>query len=69
MNNVMFVSSTDQEPLPAEYPPFMGPDCVSSSAGSGAWGTVADIEIRIFDCFLTPVRETTWGGIKAIYNR
>jgi hypothetical protein len=67
-NDVTFIGSTDLGPKPGEYPAFMASDCGPWMAGTGAWGNVANIEIRIYDGALTPVKEATWGEIKAMYN-
>jgi hypothetical protein len=66
--DVSFTGSTDVCPKPDEYPAFMGSDCGPWMAGTGAWGDMAGIEIRIYDCTQTPVKDVTWGEIKAMYN-
>lgn len=68
INWVAYVGSTDEEPLPDDYPPFMASDCGPSTTGYGAWATASWIEIRIYACSPTPVRDATWGGIKALYS-
>jgi hypothetical protein len=68
INCVAFVGSTDEEPSTDDYPPFMASNCEPSTTGFGAWGTTSDIEVRVFTCSPTPVRDATWGGIKALYT-
>jgi hypothetical protein len=68
IDDVTIEGSTDQEPRPDDYPPFMAADCEPSTTGYGAWGTASGIAIRIFDCVQTPVKDASWGEIKTLYR-
>lgn len=56
---------TDALPAPANYPAFLATDC-SPTRVYGSWGDVITIVARV-DCPV-PVRQSTWGALKATYR-
>ena len=65
--NAAFVGSTDFMALPGDYPPFIDSSC-NSGPTIGGWGDAVQIELNIYGTCTIPVEETTWGGIKALYD-
>lgn len=53
--------------LPAGFPPFVDPNACDPSRTFGIWWQDTDVTMTIFDCTV-PVEESTWGGIKSLYN-
>lgn len=56
----------------ADFPAYQDENCDTGTSVFGAWGDVDDITLVIYapddpECTI-PVRESTWGHIKSIYN-
>ena len=69
INNAEIEGSTDYFPMPAHYPAFLDPtSCTSGVLTQGAWGNATQIGLVIYGDCTVPVRESTWGHIKSIYN-
>jgi len=66
INNTAFVHTTDEMPMPADYPPFLDNSC--SSWTRGGWGTVTEISLRILGSCTVDTRDATWGAVKALYK-
>jgi len=60
------VPVTDTNVKPTDYPDFLDSAC-SPVPVYGRWGNVTDITLTITGC-LVPTRETTWGGVKKLYE-
>lgn len=63
--NGVGLGDTDAGPKPATYPAFLETDC-NPTRVYGSWGDIITITARI-DCPV-PVRQSTWGAIKASYR-
>lgn len=67
INNTAFFGTTDQMPLPADYPTFLDNVC-SPGVNRGGWGSVTEIALQIYGQCTVPTQEATWGTVKSLYR-
>jgi hypothetical protein len=71
INNSAFFGTTETGSMPAEFPMFLDPSaCPNQSLFTpelGGWGDVTHITFAVNDCAI-PVKEKSWGAIKALYT-
>jgi hypothetical protein len=60
--------TTDLDTKPEDFPAFMESGCAPSPNNQGAWGYFGALTLEILDCGPTPVENTTWGSVKAMYT-
>lgn len=60
--------TTETDIKPEDYPAFMESGCDPSPTGIGAWGYFGALTLEILDCLPTPVQNSTWGAVKAMYT-
>jgi len=66
-NGATLGDTSDGSMLPAGFPPFVNPMDCSTGRTHGIWWQDSDVTMTIFNCPV-PVDESTWGGIKALYQ-
>lgn len=54
------------DPVPADYPDFLDPDCNGTRTEGACWDFFS-VTLSITDC-ATPAEESTWGEIKSIHS-
>ncbi len=65
IGNGIGLGDTDGGPKPATYPDFLDTAC-NGTRTFGSWGDIITITARV-DCPV-PVRQSTWGALKAAYR-
>ncbi len=70
LSNAEKFGDTTMGPKPPDFPEFWTwVGCTNvGHGGPGEWGDVSGITFTITGCDVVPTRETTWGGLKAMYR-
>jgi len=62
------VSTTELgDPVPANYPPFLDPNCNATRTEGACWDFFT-VTLSIADCAVG-TEDATWGGIKSLYSK
>jgi hypothetical protein len=64
-NGSRVATTENGDPIPPNYPDLLDPSC-DATRTEGAFWDFFSITLSITEC-TTPVEETTWGGVKAMY--
>lgn len=67
INNAAFTGMSPAA-LPADYPPFLGTNCVSGMVNTGGWGTTTQITLSVLGTCVIRSQQATWGAVKSRYR-
>jgi hypothetical protein len=70
INNAAFFGNTDDNPpMPADYPALLDEDCNTGVWTRGGWGSATQVAIRIKGSCTVASEASTWGRVKALFEK
>lgn len=67
ISNQEELGSTDTGALPFDYPSFLAPATCAPTRTLGSWGEADEFTLIVSGCTI-PTQESSWGGIKALFE-